>query len=87
MPAAADADVVRNVLLFMTGTMRATHAPVKAGDVKRALVDASFFRSQVRLEAPPANGTVIQPPPDEWTLTSEKVTPCVRYCRFCAARS
>src|SRR5262245_46400149 len=34
----------------------------------------SFFRSQVRLETPPANGTVIQLPPDAWILTSENVT-------------
>src|SRR5712691_273174 len=35
---------------------------------------SSFFKSHVRLETPPANGTVIQSPPDAWILTSEKVT-------------
>src|SRR5689334_9220701 len=34
----------------------------------------SFFKSHVRLDAPPANGTVVQSPPDACTLTAEKVT-------------
>ena len=36
---------------------------------------ASFFRSQVRVVPPPANGSTLKPPaPDTCALTSEKVT-------------
>jgi hypothetical protein len=34
----------------------------------------SFFKSHVRLDALPANGTVTQPAPDACTLTSVNVT-------------